>query len=85
MGKGAISPLLSVVLFIALLRFPPLPQPGCYLGAKGDLLVSGVASIPKLVMKHGTVVFCLCVCVCVCVCEERARLTPSVMVVVRKC
>lgn len=74
------SPLLSVVLFIALLlRFPPLPQPGCYLGAKGDLLVSGAASIPKLVMKHRAMVFCLCVCVCVC--AERARLTPSVMVV----
>lgn len=72
------SPLLSVVLFIALLlRFPPFPQPGCYLGAKGDLLVSGAASIAKLVMKHRTMVFCLCVCVC----AGRARLTPSVMVV----
>lgn len=60
------SPLLSVALL--LFHFPPLPQPGSYLGAGGDLLVSGAASTPYIsdeAQDSGLLQVCACVCVCV--------------------
>lgn len=73
------SPLFSGALFIVLLLlrvdFPPLCQPGSYLGAGGDLLVSGAASIPCISDEALDCAPCVCVCVsahkhlnlCVCV------------------
>lgn len=70
------SPLFSVALFIILLLPPTslfllLLQPGSYLGAGGDLLVSGAASIPCIsdeALDCGLLRVCARECVCMRAC-----------------